>query len=214
MPRENKPAERQCLVTRTTAPAEQLIRFVCDPDGMVVPDLKRELPGRGVWVTATRAAVEEAERKRLFSRGFKEQVKVAPGLADRVEALLCERALSFLSLARKAGLAIDGFGSVEAAIARDTLACLVEASDGAADGRRKLGQAVKRRFGTSEAIPLVTSFDASQLSLALGRGLVIHACLKSGRASTGFLERADRLERFRTGRGATAPLFERTGIEL
>jgi hypothetical protein len=214
MPRNDKPAVRQCLVTRTTAPAGELIRFVCDPDGKVVPDLKRELPGRGVWVTATRAAVEEAERKRLFSRGFKEQVTVVPGLADRIETLLCERALSFLSLARKAGLAIDGFGSVEASIARDALACLVEASDGAADGRRKLGQAVKRRFGVSDAIPLVASFDASQLSLALGRGHVIHACLKMGRASTGFLERADRLERFRTGRGATAPLFERTGIEL
>ena len=73
MPRNDKPAVRQCLVTRTTAPAGELIRFVCDPDGKVVPDLKRELPGRGVWVTATRAAVEEAERKRLFSRGFKEQ---------------------------------------------------------------------------------------------------------------------------------------------
>ena len=121
---------------------------------------------------------------------------------------------SFWVNGRQAGLVIDGFASVEAAIARETLACLVEASDGAADGRRKLLQAVKRRFGESEALPLVAGFDASQLSLALGRGHVIHACLKSGRASTGFLERADRLERFRTGRDAKAPLFERADIGL
>lgn len=214
MSRRNESVERQCLVSRAVMPVDRLIRFVRDPESRVVPDLKGDLPGRGVWVKATRAAVEEAERKRLFSRGFKAQVTVEPGLADRVEGLLRERALSALSLARKAGMVIDGFASVEAAIAGDTLACLVEASDGAADGRRKLLQAVKRRFGDSEALPLVASFDASQLSLALGRGHVIHACLKSGRASTGFLERADRLERFRTGRDAKAPLFERADIGL
>lgn len=214
MPRRNEPVERQCLVSRDVFPVDRLIRFVCDPEDRVVADLKNDLPGRGVWVTATRAAVEEAERKRLFSRRFKAQVTVEPGLADRIETLLEERALSALSLARKAGLVIDGFASVEAAIARETLACLVEASDGAADGRRKLLQAVKRRFGESEALPLVAGFDASQLSLALGRGHVIHACLKSGRASTGFLERADRLERFWTGRDAKAPLFERADIGL
>jgi len=214
MPRKNGPVERHCLVSRSVFPVDRMIRFVCDPDARVVPDLKGDLPGRGVWVIATRDAVEEAERKRLFSRGFKAQVTVEPGLVDRIEALLEERALSSLSLARKAGLVVDGFASVEASIGGDTLACLVEARDGAADGRRKLLQAVKRRFGDSEALPLVASFDASQLSLALGRGHVIHACLKSGRASTGFLERADRLERFRTGRDAKAPLFERADIGL
>lgn len=213
MPRKNEPVERQCLVSRDVRPVDQLIRFVCDPENRVVADIKGTLPGRGVWVTATREAVETAERKRLFARGFKAQVVVEPGLADRVEGLLADRALSSLGLARKAGLVIDGFASVEAAVAREPVVALVEASDGAEDGRRKLLQAVTRRYGRSDALPLVASFDATQLSLALGRGHVIHACLKSGRASSGFLERVDRLERFRTGVEANRPLFERPDFE-
>ncbi|MEW5421656.1 RNA-binding protein [Amorphus sp. 3PC139-8] len=205
MPRKNEPAERQCLVTREVRPVDRLIRFVCDPEGRVVPDIKGDLPGRGVWVTATREAVDAAERKRLFGRGFKAQVTVEPGLAGRIEVLLTERALASLGLARKAGSVVDGFQSVEAAIGRDPVVALVEASDGAADGRRKIRQAVTRRFGREDALPLVASFNADQLSLALGRGHVIHACLKSGRASSGFLERVDRLERFRIGAEAEAP---------
>lgn len=213
MPRKHEPVERRCVVTREALPSDRLIRFVLDPDGRVVPDIKAQLPGRGVWVTATRQAVETAETKRLFARGFKAEVMVEPGLAGRVEALLSDRALAALAMARKAGLVVDGFTSVEAAIGRDPVVALVEASDGADDGRRKLVQAVKRKHGRDDALPLVTSFDADQLSLALGRGHVIHACLKSGPASSGFLERVDRFERFRAGVEADTPLFERPGFE-
>ncbi|MEO0977482.1 MAG: DUF448 domain-containing protein, partial [Pseudomonadota bacterium] len=73
MPRKNEPTERQCAVTREVLPVSSLIRFVLDPEGQVIPDLKRALPGRGVWVTATEESVAAAEknRKKVFGRGFK-----------------------------------------------------------------------------------------------------------------------------------------------
>ena len=57
---------RTCIATRETRGVEGMIRFVAAPDGMVTPDLKRKLPGRGVWVTATQEAVTEAVRKKAL----------------------------------------------------------------------------------------------------------------------------------------------------
>ena len=74
MPRKNEPTERQCAVTREVQPISSLIRFVLDPDSQVVPDLKRVLPGRGVWVTASKdvVAVAEKDRKKVFGRGLQD----------------------------------------------------------------------------------------------------------------------------------------------
>jgi len=84
-PRTAKPGtERMCVVTRQVRPVDELIRFVVAPDGAAVPDLKRKLPGRGLWVTATHGAVADAAKRGLFSRGFKKNVKAAPSLADLV----------------------------------------------------------------------------------------------------------------------------------
>ena len=189
--------ERTCLVSRMAKPTAELIRFVRDPQGEVVADLKRELPGRGVWVTASAAAVAEAERRRLFSRGFKAEATVQPGLAGRVEALMEKAALGALSIANKAGLVVTGFAKVEAAIGSAKLAALIHAGDAAADGIRKLEGAVLRRFGTTQAIPVVRSFTSAQLDLALGRSNVIHAATLAGRAGAVFLERERALARFR-----------------
>lgn len=189
--------ERTCLVGRTVRPVEDLVRFVLDPEGRVVPDLKRTLPGRGVWVTATREAVATAERKRLFGRGFKAEAVVEPGLADRVEALMRRAALQSLSLARKAGLVTTGFMKVEAAIGAERLAALVEAADGADDGKRKVRAAVMRRFGDAGAVPVIAAFDSTEIGLALGQTNVIHAAVLAGRAGDGFVARAGALARFR-----------------
>ncbi|MFG3598432.1 DUF448 domain-containing protein [Bradyrhizobium sp. RDI18] len=42
--------KRLCAVTRESRDAGELIRWSCRLDGIVVPDLDRRLPGRGVWV--------------------------------------------------------------------------------------------------------------------------------------------------------------------
>jgi len=202
MPRASEPTERQCLVSREVRPTAELLRFVVAPDDTVVFDLKRVLPGRGVWVTATRAAVDEAERRRLFTRGFKAQVTVEPGLGGRVDGLLETAALRALSLARKAGALVTGFAKVEAAIGGGEAVALVEASDGAADGERKLRSAVVRRFGTPDGLPVVRQFSSPQMGLALGLTNVIHAAVLAGPAGNGFLACAAALVRYR-GPGIT-----------
>ncbi|HQF30853.1 MAG TPA: RNA-binding protein [Hyphomicrobiales bacterium] len=199
------PLERTCIVGRATLPVDELIRFVLAPDGTVVPDLKRDLPGRGVWVTASAEAVATAEKKRLFARGFKAEVRVEPGLAERVGTLLERAALGALAMANKAGLVVTGFGKVETALGRDAVAVLIHASDAAPDGIRKLAAVTKRRFGDGPGVPVVRSIASEQLDLALGRSNVIHAAVLEGRAAAAFLERERALVRFRaSGADGTA----------
>lgn len=199
MPRKNEPTERQCAVTRQVHPVSSLIRFVLDPEGQVVPDLKRVLPGRGVWVAATRESVAAAEknRKKVFGRGFKCEVLIEPGLADRVDALLERSALQALSMTRKAGELVTGYAKVEAALRRDAVAGLIHASDASGDGIRKLAAVAVGREEHSNGCQIVRLFDSTQMDLALGRSNVIHAALLAGQASENFLSRVRDIDRFR-----------------
>lgn len=188
---------RTDIVSRETMPIAELIRFVQGPDGTVVPDLKRDLPGRGVWVEARREAVEKAAAKKLFARSLRTNVEIPSGLADFVDGLLVRQALGNFGMARKAGLVVTGFAKVEAAVAREPLAGLVHAAEAGGDGVTKLAAALRRRFGGDIGCPVVRIFSGAQLDLALGRSNVIHAALLAGRASETFLERAAALGRYR-----------------
>lgn len=191
-------SQRTCIVTRAKLPPDELMRFVLSPDGDVVPDLKRKLPGRGVWVQATAKAVAEAVRRKAFARGFKESAQAPADLPDRVDALLEKDALQSLSMANKAGLVVAGAFKVETEIASQTPAALIHARDGSPDGARNIAAALRRRGETAET-PRVELFESSQLDLALGRANVIHAALRKGAASDAFLARCRRLAHFRAG---------------
>src|ERR1700761_308464 len=116
-PRTGKSATvRMCAVSREQRPIDELIRFVVSPTGEVVPDIKRKLPGRGLWLTASRQTVAEAVRRHQFAKGFKRDVRVAPTLASDTEILLCRGAVEALAIAAKAGQAVAGFAKVEAAL--------------------------------------------------------------------------------------------------
>lgn len=197
--------ERACIVSRTVKPLAELIRFVVAPDGAVVADLKATLPGRGAWVTATREAVTEAVRRKAFARAFGKPV-TDTGLVAQTEALLERSALDALAIAGKAGQTASGFAKVEAALARDPVLALLHASDGAADGLRKLESGIWRRFGGEDGqegdespVRTITSFSSAQLDLALGRASVVHAAVLAGPAGDAFLSRCSRLDRFRAG---------------
>jgi len=196
-PRRAPGSERLCIVTREVKPVTEMIRFVIGPDQHVVPDLRRRLPGRGVWVTATRAAVAEAVKRRAFARGFKADVGVAPDLADEVERLLERSALDALSIVRKAGRAALGFAQVERALASEPVVALLHAADAGREGVRKLAAARSRLGEKAEDVPVMDQFTAAQLDLAFGRPNVVHAALLAGSASDGFLARYRNLERFR-----------------
>jgi predicted RNA-binding protein YlxR (DUF448 family) len=192
--------ERFCAATGKVKPVAEMIRFVLAPDGAAVADLKRRLPGRGIWITATRLALQRAIARKAFARSFRRDVRVAPDFVADTERLLERSALDALAIARKAGSVAVGFTKAETAIVRGAVVALLHAQDAAADGRRKLKAAVRQRFeDRADRIATVDVFTSVQLDLALGRPNVIHAALQAGPASETFLARVARLERFRTG---------------
>jgi predicted RNA-binding protein YlxR (DUF448 family) len=189
-------AERFCVATRAVRPVEHMIRFVIAPNGEAVADIKQNLPGRGVWVTATRSALDQALKANAFARGFRRDVRLAGDLVLRTERLLESAALDALAVARKAGLVAMGFAQVETALKRDAIIALLHAAEAAPDGVKKLDSALRqsRQSGSVRVIRILTT---GQLDLALGRPNVIHAALLAGRASETFMARLRRLERFR-----------------
>jgi uncharacterized protein len=189
--------ERMCVVTRASGPSASLIRFAASPDGVLTPDIKGKLPGRGAWVACSRRTLEEAIRRKAFARALKTPVTVPDGLADLVDRLLLADARQFLSLANKAGLVVMGFSKVEPMAASGRAVALVSAGDGAEDGRRKLRQTTVRVAAGGQPIPMITLFHGHDLDLALGRENAIHAALLAGAASDAFLARCARLEMFR-----------------
>jgi uncharacterized protein len=190
--------DRTCIVTRESGPAEGLIRFVAAPDGSVVPDLKRSLPGRGCWVTATRARVDEAVKKQIFKRALKDDVTAGPELGALVDQLMVKSALGSLSLCRKAGQLTTGSAKVDAAIRSGDAALVLHASDAAADGVRKLNQARKAvALSGGPVIPSHTLFTTAQMDLALGGVNVIHAAALAGSAGENLKKRIAALTQFR-----------------
>ncbi len=192
--------ERSCALTRQVMAVSEMIRFVVGPDGAVVPDVKRKLPGRGLWITGTRSAVSEAVKRNVFARGFKRQVRAAPDLAAETEQLLERAALDSLSIAGKAGRVVAGASKVTETLEKDNVLALIHAADAAPDGRRKLDTVLHRK--TVEKLKetvIVETFSGGQLDLALNRPNVVHAALLAGPGSETFLARVRRLERFRTG---------------
>ena len=200
-PRTDKSATvRMCAVSREVCPIDELIRFVVAPSGEVIPDLKRKLPGRGLWVRASRRTVAEAVRRHQFSRGFKRDVRVAETLPADTEALLVRSATEALAMAAKAGQVVSGFAKVEGLLEQGKAQALIHASDGAADGIRKLDAIAGQRgrnIGESPVLAIVTVLTSAELDLALGRSNVIHAALLAGPASKTFLSRCQTLVRYR-----------------
>src|SRR5438445_960558 len=200
-PRTDKSATMgRWAVSREVRPLEDLIRFVVAPSGDVIPDLKRKRPGRGLWVRASRRTVAEAVRRHQFSRGFKRDVRAAATLPADTEALLERSCTEALAMAAKAGQVVSGFAKVEGLLEQGRAEGLIHASDGAADGIRKLDAIAGQRTGNtgeSRGLPIVTALTSAQLDLALGRSNVIHAALLAGPASKTFLSRCQILVRYR-----------------
>jgi predicted RNA-binding protein YlxR (DUF448 family) len=186
--------EKRDIVSGEVMDEARLIRFVPAPDGAVTPDLARKLPGRGVWVAADRASVEAAARRNLFARAAKARLAAPPGLADQVESLLRARLLAALGLARRAGELTSGFEKAAQAINGGRAAWLIEAADGAADGRRKILALARLQPRPPK---LFGVFTAEELGLALGLENVIHTAFLAGRASDRWTFDVQRLSGFR-----------------
>ena len=195
---------RMCIVSRQSLAAEQLVRFVRAPDGSVVPDLRRRLPGRGAHVEATAAAVRLAVKRQLLKRALGPDVEVPQDLAEMVEMLLTRHTLGSLGLARKARQLATGATKVEAEIRGGRALALLQATDGAPDGLRKMAGALKvgaHRNGDADAgaplPPVYRLFTADELGLALGGVNVVHAAVLAGDAGSAACRRLAALEGFR-----------------
>lgn len=168
--------ERRCLMSGTVRPTDEMVRFVVGPDGMVVPDVDGRLPGRGIWITAERALIEKAAAKNRFRAAG----GTAPdGLADATAALLRRKLLSLIGLGRRTGDLLAGFDVIDRAVARgEDVAILIEAADGAPDGRRKMMARIGARDGS---VPVFDGFDRDTLSQAVGRENATHLAVKRSR---------------------------------
>ena len=194
--------DRTCIVTREAGSPETLIRFVAGPDGQVVPDLKRRLPGRGCWVKPERALIERAVAKKLFARALKTDVKAAPDLGAVVERLLAADLVGMMNMARKAAQFVSGASKVDAAVRAGAAIAVFHASDAAADGVRKIDQSRKAwKFGTGaeDDIPSFQLFTGAELDEVMGQNAFIHACALAGQAGEGVVKRANLLEQDRKG---------------
>ncbi|MGL4310793.1 MAG: RNA-binding protein [Paracoccaceae bacterium] len=190
-------AERRCIVTAEVQPKGGLIRFVLAPDdSRVVADLAEKLPGRGIWVSADRDALEKAVAKNLFSRAAKAPALVPAGLVDEVEAALAKRVIDLISLARKAGLAVMGFEKVKGWLAEGKAKVLLQASDGSERGKSKLWTPEGGRF--------FGCLSAGELGLAFGREHAIHGALAAGGLTTRVVEEAAKLAGLRGLDGSRA----------
>lgn len=199
---------RMCIATRESGSPDELIRFVAAPDGTVVPDLKRELPGRGCWVKIDRSLVERAVAKKLFARALKADVKAADDLGERLERLFLQQLLQMMNMARKAGQLVTGSAKVDAAIRSGAALAVFHSTDAAADGVRKIDQARKAwhlGMETEEEIPSFRLFSESEMEGVMGQNAFIHAAVLAGQAGEGVVKRAKMLEQYRNGGQSRAP---------
>jgi predicted RNA-binding protein YlxR (DUF448 family) len=190
--------DRTCIVTRRAGDADALLRFVVAPDGVVVPDLKRKLPGRGCWITAQRTYVDEAVRRKLFARAFRRDVELPADLGAMVDDLLVRSAMGAVGLARKAGQVALGASKVEAKVRSGEALAVLHADEASDDGIRKIAQA--RRATVHLGGPDIEAyklFREAELGLALGGTNVIHAALLAGEAGKAATRRVVALDRFR-----------------
>ena len=174
--------QRTCIATGETGAPERMIRFVVGPEGDVVPDLARRLPGRGLWVKAERAAVERAVAKNLFARAARASVKPAFDLAERVEGLLLERALADLGRARRAGRAVAGFVKVEQMVGQRRAGLLIVADEADGDGLGKL---------KATGLPIARLGDATALGGIFGREQAVYVAVARDDAGGAFIERIE-----------------------
>lgn len=183
--RGHKPRERRCLASGQSADPEAMTRFVLSPDNIVVPDVRGKLPGRGVWVTTNKAALEMVVKNGSFARGFKTKVNVPEDLVAQTAELYRRQLAELLSLTKKSGVVVLGFDQVRKAAGGQALGWRIEARDGAEDGRGKI-RSLARAICYEMELPLpgvIACFTASELGQLFGRDSITHAAIPRGRLS-------------------------------
>lgn len=108
--------QRSCISCRKVLDQAMLVRYVLSPQGEVVVDYGRKLPGRGVYTCIDKSCIEAAVKRRQFDRAFKGQNEKSREdmLLETLGEQIRKRILNLLGMARKSGTAISGSRAVAA----------------------------------------------------------------------------------------------------
>ena len=174
MVKEDK--ERKDIVSGQVMDSKDLLRFTVTPDNQVIPDFKKRLPGKGIYVAGSLSALKVAIAKNLFAKAAKRNVRVNDGLIPMVEAILKKKGLEAICLAKKAGALLTGFEKVSEAVKKGKAAFILEAGDAGADGHEKM-------LSLAKGLDVFVLYDVEELDKALDKVNTVHmAFLKSDMA--------------------------------
>ncbi len=180
---------RKCIVTGEVKEKTDLLRFVVTPELQVVPDLSKKLPGKGIYVTNSRQALETAVQKNLFAKACKLKAKTDKALVETVERVLQKRALDAVSLAKKAGILVLGLEKVLEVLKKGKVAFIVEAKDAGDDGKNRIALAAKD-------IEVFRLFSVEELDKALNKVNTVHAALVKSEMAQMVHKEFDKLAKF------------------
>ena len=179
--------DRQCIVTRQVKPADEMIRFVIGPEDRLVPDVAAKLPGRGMWLTASKLSLADAIAKRAFAKSAKKPVDVPDDLSAQIERMLRQRVRDALSMSRKAGQLLSGHDKVMEALKKDNVVAMLHASDASEDGVRKM---------KASDLPSYRGFSRDVLSEVTGKENAVHVAVLRGSAGAFFISELRRFALF------------------
>ena len=195
--------ERKCILTGDRADPETLIRLAIGPEGQVLPDVRAKAPGRGAWIGVTRTELESAlakgKLKGAIARSFKDgALQIDADLPDRIESALRQDMLSRLGLESRGGMLLTGSEKIDTACRKGLVKLLLHAGDAAADGNRKLDQALRvgQEVEGSDLAGIVLPVDRDALSMAMGRDNVVHIAVTDSRAALRLRAALGRLEHY------------------
>lgn len=182
---------RKCIVTGASMDKNLMLRFAITPDGVVVPDFKKKLASKGVWVSGSKNILQQAVTKNLFTKANKKPVKVDKSLADIVEGLLKKKGLELISLAKKAGSLIVGLEKIKEASNKDMIEFFLEAKDAGNDGHNRILLMAKQK-------KVFCLYEIEELDKALNTINTVHLAFIKNQMSKALFEQFLKLENFLT----------------
>lgn len=193
--------ERTCIVTRKTYPVEELIRFVVSPSGEILPDIKRNLPGRGVYILARKYLINKAITSSCLVNHFAHKLNkknmsltINPDTPDLIEKLLINKAVKSLSLGRKAGKITYGFNNCDKAIREHKVARMLHTIGTSSDSVNKISQAI---FASKIDVKQEFIFTESDLEKAFGDLNIMHVAILHGNTTKYIVKNIDKLHIYR-----------------
>lgn len=195
--------ERKCILSGDRADPDMLVRLACGPDGEILPDIRAKAPGRGAWIGVSRAELEQAHAKGklkgALARAFKTgELQIPENLPELIERGLRKALLDRLGLEAKASMVLTGSEKIEVACRKGDVDLLLHAADAAADGNRKLDQALRvgQEAEGTDLAGIVLPVDRHALSMAMGRDNVVHIAVIDSRAALRLRAALGRLESY------------------